>query len=135
MKKFIRENRFKAGILILILFVSLSYFLKNNNSDIETLTMKAKCARDGENFISQNFHEFPPDTMTIAKTFNYNSKLKTCLVDIKRKTILGYKYAIYDIYTTQPVAFYTLHNPELGIQDSLEDMKNYSTAKEKYFPK
>lgn len=135
MEKFIKENWFKLGILIVVLVIGIFYFSNYKNSDTQILAAKAKCAEDGKKFVSQNFIDVMPDIRTTSKTFAYSTELKTCLANIESTDPLGFHYEIYDIYMgLQPIAYYSISNPELGRTDSKEDQKAYFAAKNKYFP-
>lgn len=139
MKKFINENWFKLGILIIILTAGFFYFINNESTSKKTIILKEKCLKDGETYIKNNFMENPPETMTVSKEFVYSPELKTCLINISRITSpLQWYYAIIDIYTKKEIASYSFDKTDNGSiksQSFIDSYKKYEDLKNKYFSK
>jgi len=140
MKKFIKGNWFKLGILIIMLVAGIFYITNYKSSDMEIVILKEKCLKDAKEFISKSssarYVENPIYPITQYDSV-YSPELKTCLVDISRNTSpQHWYYAIIDIYTEKEIASYALDKTDkesLASQILTEDYKKYEAMKNKYF--
>ena len=114
MNIWIKQNWFKAGILLsfVIMSLSVSYyfvlFLPNNQksfsesavkSAAEILELENKCFAAASEFFKEN--EFDPKNCGFQN--HYNSKLNKCFINIKSAKIeengrLGFHKELYDVY-------------------------------------
>lgn len=146
MKKIIKGNWFKIGLLILvsIILVYLFLYMAGQNKK-DTLSDNIKCQQVGMSLhkveqeeLIENF----PGTRNEMPEFNFSKELNTCLyraVQISRVPGNSYKlYFIKDVYKNkQLVAYLVFSNyPERGIdKDYLEGTpyKEYKSFERKYF--
>ena len=147
MNKFIKKNWFKLGILIIMLLgIGIFYITNYQNldikpySDIEIVTLKQKCLKDGNDYISKNFptnlviEKYP---MNVSERFVYSPELKTCLVNISRITLpLHWYYAVIDIYAEKEIVAYSFDKTDeesWTSQTFKDNYKKYNEMKNKYF--
>lgn len=140
MKKFIKENWFKLGILIIILAVGIVFITSYKSSDTEIVTLKKNCTKDAKDYISESSSirnsENPIYPMTQYDSV-YSPELKTCLVNISKNTSQQHwYYAIIDIYTEKEIASYNYDKTDkedLASQTLSDSYKKYDEMKNKYF--
>jgi len=142
MKKFIKENWFKLGIIIIFFAVGIFYIANYKSSDIEMVTLKKECTKDANDYISKSSSvrniEDPTFPMTQYDSV-YIPELRTCLVNISRLTApLHWYYAIIDIYAEKEIASYVYDKTDkesVTSPTSIDGYKKYDEMKKKYFSK
>lgn len=148
MKNFIKENWFKAGLLI-IAIIALAFYLllwQPAQEKRETLSNNIKCQQEGSQLFEKEQKAQKEKDRIIKRVFKepefrFNNELNTCLYQ-GAWTDLGASgdhifYFIKDVYTNKTLASYNIliHTKEKKQPDIFGNEEEYERLRVKYFTK
>jgi len=139
----VKRNALLVTIFVLSLFIGCDHFKSKELSPEKKLEFAEKCSKSGKEYYDQ----FIRDRGNVFKNyvwgdpeFHYNSRLNTCLVDIKFSKLWGpnlsystHFYQVIDVFANKPLLYGwfqrdAVKNTETLNHSVIDDVPNYTSV-------
>jgi hypothetical protein len=126
-----KRNALLVTIFVLTLFMGCDYFKSKEVSPEKKLEFAEKCSKAGNEYYDKFISEFGKlykDYLWADPEFHYNSRLNTCLVDIKFSKLWGpslrystHSYQVIDVFANKPLLYGWFQRDAVKNTETLND--------------
>lgn len=137
MEKFLKENWFKVGLLVVVVVATLLYFRSAEQS--KSLVNSIRCQQESSQLLERMRGELSSKESYDQVEFRFAPKLNTCLfngvltIRNNNGSIYVFTHFIRDVYTNMDLARYDTFVNDDGQRNDFGEKEEYNLLEVKYF--